>query len=395
MRIADSQFNRLQVLRELCRREPVSRTELTAATGLNAATISGIVGDLVERGIVVEQRVQPARTGRPRLNLRLSSRTLYTVTAVVSGEEGLRIGIADVRGEIIHSALPGVERTSCLQALSDNLAASIRKIVQEADIAWSQILNVQVGLPAVVERTTGVVHYFETFDAVPFGMRAALERQLGVPTSIDHAMSLLAACEHWFGGDPGRDDFIVLTVELGIASTAYRNGVLYTGRNGFEPEFGHTKIYATGGRPCRCGGSGCLEVYASMSAILAQLGEYAFPERDTPPELFDRFDRIVLPGGVPAPAAASLLAQAGGCLGTAVANLVNIEGPESIVILVPSLAFANAISPAFDEALARDTFPPLRGRTTVQFRVLEAERYLRGGAALTLERLYEPRVPLP
>lgn len=393
MRIGDSQFNRLQVLRALRRLEPVSRTELAAATGLNAATISHITGDLVARGIVIEEKLKSAGAGRPRLNLRLNAKSHYTVCAVIVPGQGLRIGIVDLRGEIVFSTFTELVRTGDVGDLAHRISRHIAEVIAGSGIARAAILNVAIGLPAVVDRRTGIVHYFETFDPVPVDVRAIVEAELGLPASIDNSNNLLASCEYWYGNDAASDDFILLFIDLGIASTIYRDGLLQSGRHGFEPEVGHSKLFATGGRRCRCGACGCLEAYASMAAIIDHIEPLDSRDYIDVAALYERFDRLAFASGQPTAAAAPLLAQAGAVLGTAVANLVNVEDPERVVILITNQAFAEALRPDFEVALRRDTWSTLRDRVTVEFKPHTSDMYLRGAAALTLERFYEPRLP--
>ncbi|MBU6268654.1 MAG: ROK family protein [Sphingomonadales bacterium] len=391
MRIGDSHYNRHQVLRELHRREPVSRTMLSVATGLNAATISAITGDLVERGVVVEEKPRASGIGRPRVNLRLSVDSHFTLCAVIVPSEGLRIAIVDLRGGIVHSTLVTLQRTARVEDLAREICRHLAQALAASGIDRAKILNVALGLPAVVERQTGVVHYFETFASGPVDVRAIVEAELGLPASIDNAHSLLASCEHWYGNHAASENFVLLMIDLGVSSAVYRDGLLHSGRHGIEPEIGHSKVFAAGGRACRCGASGCVEAYVSISAILGQLIELNTSDYMAALELYERFEQAALPQGVPSPAAVPLFRQAGGILGTAVANLVNIDDPERIVILVPSRGYADAVRPTFDAALLRDTWPTLRGRVEVEFKEYDSAMYLRGAAALTLERFYEQR----
>ena len=391
MRIGDSHYNRLLVLREMRRREPVSRTGLTVATGLNAATISAIVGDLVERGIVVEEKIRTTGMGRPRLNLRFNSRSNFTLCAAIVPAEGLRIGLVDLRGDVTHSTLVTLDRTRSVAALTRRICQHLRRALAEWGIEPDRILKVAIALPAVVEHGTGVVHHFETFEPGPVDVREIVEAELGLPASVDNVHSLLASCEHWFGSAAASDNFVLLHIDFGVSSAMYRDGLLHAGRHGIEPEIGHSKVFASGGRACRCGASGCVEAYVSMSAIIGQLSDVHPNDYLSTLAMYERFDRLALPSGAPSAPAAPLFAEAGSVLGTAVANLVNIDDPERIVILMPSRAYADAVRATFDEALLRDTWPTLRGRVEVELKEFDSEMHLRGAAALTLERFYDQR----
>lgn len=391
MRLDDAQFNRLQVLKTLRRTEPVSRTELAAATGLNAATITGIVSDLVARGMVVEEKVSPAGMGRPRMNLKLASGRHFTIGATMRDDGRIDVGIVDLRGREVFAVCIKIKPLDRLEALAEHVAGHIADTLRASGIERERILQVGIGLPAVIDCDAGVVHFLETFEPGPCPFAAIVEGIVGIPVSVDNNASLLASCEHWYGDRAANDNVVVVVIGLGLTAATYRDGQVRTGRHGFEPEFGHVKIVPVGGRPCICGGRGCLQAYSSISGVIDQIRERAGKKPMSSWNMHARFASVVQEDGAFTPHARDVLDDAGTLLGTAVANLVNMDDPERVVLLVSDNMFREGVEQHFHAAFDAALYPPLRGKAEVCFKLFNVGMYARGAAALTLERFYQSR----
>lgn len=391
MRLDDAQFNRLQVLKTLRRTEPVSRTELAATTGLNAATITGIVSDLLARGMVVEEKVSAAGMGRPRMNLKLASGRHFVIGATMRDDGRIDIGIVDLRGKEVFSVCIKLETVNRLEVLAANIAGHVAETLKASGIAREDILQVGLGLPAVVDCDAGVVEFLETFEPGPCPFAAIASEILGIPVSVDNNASLLASCEHWYGDRASSDNVIVVVVGLGVTAAVYRDGQVRTGRHGFEPEFGHVKIVPLDGRACICGGKGCLQAYASISGVLDRVRELQGRKPMSPWTMQARFAATVLENGTFSPEARDALDTAGTLLGIAVANLVNMDDPERVVLLIGDDLFREGVEGHFALAYDAALYPALRGKAEVCIRHLDVGMYARGAAALTLERFYHAR----
>ena len=388
MRISDQEYNRLAVLKRLRGAEPVSRTELAALSGLNGGTITAIVRDLVDRGLVREERTSSPGRGRPKVNLRIDPEAGFVAGASMTSDGRIEGEIVNLRGESVFSFHHAPRQSSKLDELAHCFADAIEQAIASASLAKNQIAQVGISLPAIVDRHRGVVEFLETFDDAPIPFAATVEGRLLIPTRIDNNMNLLARAEHWFG-DADVEDFTIVLLGLGLGAARYQGGQLLTGSHGIEAEFGHTKIVPEGGRPCHCGAQGCLQTYSSISGMVQLWCE----ENGREPPLHHQMSRIFAEMVVLAQAGDTLvrgiLSRAVRYLGRGLANHINMQDPQRIVVLSENADLVSLISEELFATLERDTLPVLRHRARITFKTMGRPRYAQGAAAMMLERIYK------
>lgn len=388
MRMPDHVFNRVSVLKKLRAAEPVTRTELARLAGLNGGTITVIVRDLVERGLIREERQAATGRGRPKVDLRINPEGAFVVGATMTDNGRLIAEIADLRGQSVATGTNRLEITRSIADLASQFARLIDEVIGASPVPRAKIAQIGIGLPAMVNADSGVVEFFETLEGLPFAFGDAIERALAIPTRVDNNIALLARAEHWFGDGAGIDDFTLVLVDLGLGAARYQAGELVIGAHSIAAEFGHTKIVPEGGRPCHCGGEGCLQAYSSISAIVYQAAEEAGEPRPAIFELRRRFRDIVARAGAGDAALTPLFERAGRYLGRGVANHVNMQDPDRIILLTQTADLIDLISPWFFAAFERDTLPALRDRGRVTIKRIDQSSFARGAAAMVLERLY-------
>jgi predicted NBD/HSP70 family sugar kinase len=387
MRISDQEFNRLTVLKRLRAAEPVSRTELAALSGLNGGTITTIVRDLVDRGLVIEQRMASTGRGRPKVNLRIDPNAAFVAGATLTGHGSIEGEIVDLRGESVFSFRHVPPQSTRLDELAHRFADVVAEAIAAAPVGKEQISQVGIGLPAIVDRNRGIVEFLETFDDGPSPFAAIVEQRLGITTWIDNNINLLARAEHWFG-DADVEDFTVVFLGLGLGAARYQAGQLLIGAHGIEAEFGHTKIVPEGGRPCHCGAFGCLQAYSAVSGMIQQWSEERGEESPPHYRMNRIFETMVVQAQAGDPGVLDILSRAARYLGRGLANHINMQDPERIVLLAENEALVPLIADQFFAALDQDTLPVLRRRARVTFKNMDNASYARGAAAMVLERLY-------
>lgn len=176
-------------------------------------------------------------------------------------------------------------------------------------------------------------------DGAPFGRM--LEERLGRPVTVTNDADAATWAEHRLGAGRGVDDLVMLTLGTGVGGGAVIGGRLLRGSSGLAAEFGHI-VLAEGGAACACGNHGCLEAYASGSAM-------AMGDRRASDLAADAADGDSV--------AAAHLARIGFWLGVGLADLVNALDPALLVIGggAGTAAF-DALAPAAEEALAARLF---------------------------------------
>lgn len=122
-----------------------------------------------------------------------------------------------------------------------------------------------------------------------FPLRDRLAQLTGLPTAVDNDAKALALGEWWRGAARGHDDFVAMVVSTGIGGGIVLDGRLLDGRLGNAGHIGHV-VVEPDGRPCSCGGLGCLEAEASGTAIAAQTGRLP---AEAPPAVVERTGTLV------------------------------------------------------------------------------------------------------
>ena len=224
-------------------------------------------------------------------------------------------------------------------------------------------------------------------------LTSALESLFGLPATADNDVNAMAVAEMHFGAGRGHTEMFCAMVGTGIGGALIQNGQLYHGILGGAGEFGHLSIQAFGGRPCSCGGTGCVEVYGSSRAVLADIIQAAGreeirsrlgigPEALTIHHLGTAYHD---PTHKNWQALHLTMAQAAEALGAGLASAVNLLSPELVVIAGSIQVLGDTYLDLVRAAMVRRVMVP-RQRTELRFSELGLDPGLLGIAQLARER---------
>ncbi|WP_045235154.1 ROK family transcriptional regulator [Deinococcus pimensis] len=375
--------NRHVLLNLLRRERTLSRAQLRELSGLSSAAVTGVVAELIESGLVVETSIGPSSGGRPPVILEVN----YKGRAAI----GLKL-TEDHVGAVLTDAGANIEHALRFP-LSDHAPHSVVDVVERAVQALldathrpaGQLIGVGVGLPGVIDSDRGVcVHSpFMRWNDVP--LVGLLEARLGMPVVIDNDVNALAAAERLFGERQDAGHIFLATVGRGIGAGLVLGGRPYRGATGGAGEFGHT-LSEHDGRACECGRRGCLEAYASETALLARYREIKPGARTV--------EGFIQACDAQEPVALALLDDAGRRLGMALANAVNLLNPQLVVISGEGTRLPGRYFDGMRSALADHTFAGLRGSFDVRVEAWSEDAWARGAASLVLRRTFDPP-PVP
>jgi predicted NBD/HSP70 family sugar kinase len=381
MRASDQTLNRLSVLKAIRRNGPISRSELPRLTGLSGGTITQLTADLVDRGLVSEQRDDSRRVGRPPVRLEIDAGGGVVIGAGLIGQVGyLTTTFVDLAGEELFVTELPLGPASTLEEFGGTIAEALEEALAASPFDRAAISRVGLALPAVLDSQRGVVHFMTTFPPGPIPLAQQISDRTGLPLTIENALSSMARAEHWFGRARKLDTFTLVNVSHAVNSAEYVDGLPKSGANGLNSELGHVKLEAgPEARLCYCGGKGCLSAYSSTYGILQQtelIGEITIPHLDQIGEAFE-----------------SVLDRAADYLGLAIANHITASDPGHVLVALTSDRFLERIEPRVRAALARNTLPGVLEATEVVLIVADPGWWHNGTAALALEQTYLGSVP--
>ncbi|MFS0894325.1 ROK family transcriptional regulator [Microbacterium sp. 179-I 3D3 NHS] len=254
--------NLARVLRLVHLGGPQSRSQLTAATGLNRSTIADLVAELVTEGWVVERGPDPAgRVGRPSPVVEASPGTV--VIAVNPEVDAVEIAAVDLARTI--AVRERIETPSVLDAAAvAALAADVLARWRTGALADARVVAIGVAVPGLVRAADGLVRNAPHLGWTDAPVGALLTDASGLPVAVGNDASLGALAEHLFGAADGADDVVYLNGgPSGIGGGIIVHGAPVGGVGGYAGEFGQNRVGA---------GSAVLEDEVSRARLLDVLG---------------------------------------------------------------------------------------------------------------------------
>jgi N-acetylglucosamine repressor len=338
IRRADRQLmvdmNRNLVLNVL-RTGEASRADVVRTTGLSPATVSLIVSELIESGLVNEVGEGKSSGGRPPLVLRLDDERNYVV-GVKLMRHIISLAVTDLRAEVVYSEVVDLAATDREpEPVLGALCRGVKGVLRKAGVGLDQVVGIGIGMAGLVDAETGICRYSPAFGWREVAVATPIAAKLKRPVLVDNDVNTLTVAEQWFGRGHGVDDFIVVTVGEGVGAGIVVDGRLYRGTRGAAGEIGHMRLDGEDVL-CRCGGRGCLEAVSSDGAIRRYLAEaIARGEQSAIP--IDGTSSVTIAAVRAAaeagdPVASGALELAGRMLGLGIASIVNLLNPRLVIL---------------------------------------------------------------
>jgi len=319
-----------QVFREVLTSGPLLRTELTWRTGLSQPTIAKITRSLIEQGYLEElDGSRAARAGRPTtrvgrpatpLDVRADREFFIGVKVTADGLTGvvtdLRAHVRATRHALLRSHDPA------------EVVAAIRKLVTRlrgtSAETRARTHDLGVSVAGDVDRERGVARYepFHGWREVP--LAELLTRATGLDTVVDNDIRALTEAENWFGAGAQAESFLLVAIGSGVTCGLVVDGKVRAGAFGVAGELGHLAVDRQGTK-CYCGARGCLEAIASEPALVRRVAELT----GDPAITLTHAINLARGGDTEI---AQVFADAGRAIGLAIGGVVNLVGPELVVI---------------------------------------------------------------
>jgi glucokinase len=253
------------------------------------------------------------------------------VFAVDLGGTHLRIGLVDDAGKIHKQFKRQTPRDDSPEAIVSALAA----IADEwRDGDGGPIIAASVMVPGAVNSEQSVVLQAPNLPSLlNFEFKAVLQERLGWPVVLENDANAAAIGEMWLGAARGCRDVVSVTLGTGVGGGVVLDGKLWRGAHGSAGEIGHTTVDPFGGLKCKCGNTGCLELFASATAIarMAHEGLLRFPDSSLRDGEITA-EKVYAAGSAGDELAIAVFQRAGRYLGVGLANLMSLIDPEMIVI---------------------------------------------------------------
>lgn len=375
--------------------EATTRPEIGRLTGLGRGVVTQRVEQAIEMGFLEDAEFAPSSGGRAPRTLRFRRERGHLVVCAL-GALHINVGVTDLDGTV----LAHVHRPWDIARGPEETLDEVLRLADELVAAHPgpEVWGVTVGVPGPVDFATGrpvappIMPGWNGFD-----IRSRVEDHFHAPVWVDNDVNLLALSERARRAEHDLD-LIYCKIGTGIGAGLLSSGRLHRGANGAAGDIGHVRVRDSDAL-CRCGKIGCLEAVAGGWALAREA------ERAVADGADGRLADIVAEGGtidietiaVAAehgdPLATSLVQHSARVMGEAVAALVNMFNPDTIVI-GGAVASAGELFLAEVRQRVYELSLPLATRDLAIVQSVDDERVpLRGGAELALEELFETTFP--
>lgn len=298
------------------------------------------------------------------------------VLAADIGGTNIRAAIIDETGHIheekcisAHLSNKNTTEQSVILTLTDFFNIFIKK--------ESQIAAVGIGFPGFFIGNSGVLAASPNLPRLKnFKLAQMLSDALNIPVTAQNDALCAAVGELHFGVAKGQKNLLHITLGTGVGGGLILNQVPYTGESGMAMEFGHLRVcHGPSAHPCGCGGHGCVEAYASASAVASQYFDLSGIQLNSK-EIYEK----AIQGEHNA---ISTLENAGHKLGMAISEATKLLDIHTVTISGGLIGAWSLLHPAIMESLSSQLIPPMQGKIQVLPSTLNDQAGLLGAAALT------------
>lgn len=293
-----------------------SQAHLARETGLATGTVSTIVRDLAEAGIVSTV----AGAGRRGTTVELA-REAGLVAGVDFGHSHVAVAVGEMSGRVLAEARRPLSSTHEAADGLELARSLLDQLLNQVGGGHRELRNIGLGLPAPlgddIVMTSAILPGWVGLDA-----RAAASEALGHAVLIENDANLGALAEHRHGNGRGHANVVFVKVSSGVGSGLILDGKLFHGGHGTAGEIGHLTLDEQGPL-CRCGSRGCLEAYAASGTALAMMREH-LPEAG--------LEQVIDAASHGNVAALRVFEDAGLHLGWGLAMVTNLLNPDVIIV---------------------------------------------------------------
>ncbi len=254
------------------------------------------------------------------------------VIGVDLGGTNLRTAIVDPEGKILDRRKEATYAAEGWKNVVARLSENIKRVRDGALKKGFEVSAIGVGAPGVIQGDTGIVVKSPNFpDWNKLPLKDLLEKEFRVPVHIENDANAAALGEQWRGAAGGIRSMIFLTLGTGVGGGIILDNRIWQGADGMAGEIGHMTLVPEG-RPCTCGNTGCLEMYASARGIVQSYREELSASVGSDSGQVITSQQVYDAAKAGNETAVRIMNRMGRMLGIGIASLINIFNPERIVI---------------------------------------------------------------
>lgn len=317
-------INKQIVLNYVRDRAPISRADIARETDLQRSTVSAIIDELHESGLIEEIGVGSSTGGRKPTLLKLRVDVPVAVGIDITPRL-TTIMLADLAGKILEK--DSFQTSPDLDFMNETILAKVSRLKAKTK---SKNLGVGISVPGITDQISDRVIYSPYFQWMDWDIGKLISRETGFAVMVDNDANTLALAELWFGGEEIRKirNFMTVLVGEGVGTGIVFDGQVYRGEKGSAGEFGHMIIGRNAPAKCSCGSFECWEAHASNTATINRYKNFKGMSNGYELTFVDLVERAA-GGEEPAVRAIKETAK---YLGIGISNLIVGLSPQAIIV---------------------------------------------------------------
>lgn len=254
-------YNKKRIINLLYQKEEVTRQDISRILGLSLPTVTQVLKELCEIGLVKEAGTLASSGGRkPTLNA-ISYDAKLSIGIEIT-RNSIRLVLIDLSGRVIdHVTYPKSFENS--GDYFDEVSGMVEKLIVQNEVDRSAVLGIGFAIPGVISKHEGMVEFVPTLEVKNLSL-AKIEEHFQYRVMVDNEANLAGLAEIW--NIRHLNDAIFLSINKGVGGAIILNDMIYDGRHYRAGEFGHMTIIKDG-KKCSCGKYGCLEAYCSTEVL--------------------------------------------------------------------------------------------------------------------------------
>ncbi len=371
-------YNRAQILNRLRIQGSASRADLARQTGLTRSTISRIIDELTEEKLVHEIAENQNLKGRPG--------TLLTLNPLGGSAIGIEIGVhfisimlTDFISTPIWHERKEISGSTDPETYITQTEDLINKAIAIADQNHLPVKGIGVAVWGMINQLTHKIHFAPNLHWHDISIEERWNKLFNIPVIVENDANAAALGEYYFGNGKGIEDFIYLSMDIGVGAGIISKGYLFRGASGYAGEIGHITVDPQG-EPCNCGKRGCLETKIGRHVIIDRYKNLA--------HINDiNLENIIQRGQAGDPIAKKVFEEAGEAIGYGISYAVNLLNPSTIIFGWSLGQAFSLILPGVRRALSERCLPDLLEDLVLISSMKGSDDALFGCIALVLDEI--------
>ncbi len=383
-------MNRAVILQVFRTHPTLSRARLASETGLNPSTVSNIISELIQENLIRETDLIQSHTGRPGRLLEINPEGGCAL--------GIEINIDYIEFLITDFAANVLWRKrepSTPEVGQEEIILQVSKLAKKASVFIQKckfrLLGVGVGVPGVVDVSSGLLRFAPNLHWVDVPIRDVLAKYFDCPIYVENEANAAALGEYYFGAVRNVKDFIYLSAGIGLGSGIVMGGKLFRGMFGYAGEAGHMTLDING-EMCSCGKRGCWETFVGPRAIehrvqrsLAAGAKSVLCDMVKGDLKNIVFDDVLQAAQIGDHIAIDALGEVAFYLGIGIANLVNLFNVEVIVLGGALNKASPFLLKEVERVVSENTLPPGQEHLRIIPSAYGTDACVMGAIALVLD----------